>query len=475
MSKTLLFAFGNRPSLRLQILVASRLQREGWTPTFLYWSSNNDEYLAALAEIGSRWPATRLHEAEGSPGRLLRAKPKLHSWKARALSLLLVLPPFRESAKIVGYHFANVEASLSILRKLDPTVVVVSEDGISSNLHFMTAVRELGVPCVDIPYGFGVREDLEIDLERKQNTGELQMAAGAEGAVLSIVAPQWIKKGRFSGALMFPQHFILGMEAVGITVGDPWIIHGGHANRLCAESNATLSRYRKEGIADRKLVLTGSPYCDEMMESLAGDERAKCALKQPQRISEGALRVLASWPPSYHGSRATQCEFGSYEEMTLNVLGMVREIPGVELTVSLHPATTRGIRELLLKAGINVSDEYVIGLIPRNDVFVTYYSSTIRWAIAAGKPVINYDAYNLNLDIYDSAKGYSSTTRARELQEMLAELASQPGEFEAVASGQCESASDWGILDGRCTERIGQELMELARQRGGPHSSAHAN
>jgi hypothetical protein len=376
---------------------------------------------------------------------------------------LLALPPFRESARVIGYHCANVEAATSILRKISPAVVVVSEDGISSNLHFMTAVRELGIPCVDIPYGYGVRKDLEIDLERKQDAGELQMATGAQRAVLRIVAPQWIKTGSFSGALMFPQHFILGMEAVGITVRDAWMIHGGLADRLCAESSATLSRYKDEGVADSKLVLTGSPYCDEMMESLAGDERAKYALRQPQRITEGALRVLASWPPSYHGSRATHCEFGSYEEMTLRVLGMVRDIPGVELTVSLHPATTRTIRELLVNAGINVSDEYVIGLIPRHDIFVTYYSSTIRWAIAAGKPVINYDAYNLDLDIYDSAKGFRSTARARDLQAMIAQLATQPGEFEAVASRQCESAADWGILDGRCTERIGHEIAKLAR------------
>lgn len=464
MSKTLLFAFGNRPSLRLQIVVASRLQREGWTPSFLYWSSNHDEYLAAIAEIGSRWPATRLQEAEATPGRRVRARPKLSSWKTRALSILMTLRTFRESASVIGYHAANVEAASSVLQKVTPTAVVVSEDGISANLHFMTAVRELGVPCIDIPYGYGVRKDLEIDLERKQDSGELRMATGAEGAALRIVAPQWIKKGRFSGAVMFPQHFILGMEAVGITVRDAWMIHGGLADRLCAEGSATLARYKDEGMADSKLVLTGSPYCDEMVEALKGDERAKNALRRPRRISEGALRVLASWPPSYHGSRANHCEFGSYEEMTLKVLGMVRDIPGVELTVSLHPAATTAIRDLLLSAGINVSDEYVIALIPRHDVFVTYYSSTIRWAIAAGKPVINYDAYNLDLDIYDSAKGFRSTTRARELQAMLAELASQPRVFETLASGQCESAPNWGLLDGRCTERIGHEIEKLARK-----------
>src|SRR5947209_10577586 len=40
-----------------------------------------------------------------------------------------------------------------------------------------------------------------------------------------------------------------------------------------------------------------------------------------------------------------------------------------------------------------------------NDLFVTYFSSTIRWAIAAGKPVLNYDAYGVDLTIYDQSPG----------------------------------------------------------------------
>lgn len=116
---------------------------------------------------------------------------------------------------------------------------------------------------------------------------------------------------------------------------------------------------------------------------------------------------------------------------------------------------------LLAAEKIDISDDYVIRLIPRHDVFVTYFSSTIRWAIAAGKPVINYDAYKLGLDIYDGAGGFINVESFDAFKSKLSQLANDVGEFNRMAAAQCRAAPRWGLMDGKCSDRIASVIAGL--------------
>src|SRR5690349_14035474 len=52
------------------------------------------------------------------------------------------------------YHRAAIDQAKQKLEQLRATAIVVSEDGISADLHFMRAAKELGIRVVDVPYGF---------------------------------------------------------------------------------------------------------------------------------------------------------------------------------------------------------------------------------------------------------------------------------------------------------------------------------
>src|SRR5690606_27324085 len=116
-------------------------------------------------------------------------------------------------------------------------------------------------------------------------------------------------------------------------------------------------------------------------------------------------------------------EFPTYEAMTEALLGGLAAIPGAEVTVSMHPAVGPETRALVAGLGVAVSDDYLIELIPRHDIFVSYFSSTIRWAIAAGKPVLNYDAYGLGFSYYEVAPGLRTLRSASALLGLAAEWA----------------------------------------------------
>lgn len=356
---------------------------------------------------------------------------------------------------------SELSAATALLRKIDPVVMVVSEDGVSARLPLHAAAREAGIGVAEVPYGYGVQKDLEIALQNKQAKGELESARGLCGRLIERLAPQWIKRGAFAGSLMFPAPQIIAAESLGLTLRDAWVIHGGFSARLFAESEQMLDVYRGEGIPETKLRLTGTPYCDVMMRSLESAPAAKAAFRQPRRIVSGRTSVLVSWPPNYHGDRGGSNEFPTYREMSIAILGWLNGLENCSVAVSLHPATLAEDRQALADAGIPLTDRYVIELIPQHDVFVTYYSSTIRWAIAAGKPVVNYDAYGLGLDVFAAAPGVATVKSADALRAKINDLVGSDESFAAVAAQQIAVAPRWGTIDGGSTARMVAELDKM--------------
>jgi hypothetical protein len=174
--------------------------------------------------------------------------------------------------------------------------------------------------------------------------------------------------------------------------------------------------------------------------------------------------VLVSLPPSYHDSRAHLAEIPSYEEMCRRVLGFCTGLPAVDVTVSIHPNSTPAAREAIEATGATVSNEWLVSLIPRHDVFLTDFSSTIRWAIAARKPVLNYDIYKFGLRTYAEAPGVLTSERFDDLAGALRQWSADEGAYARAASLQRKSSRDFGRVDGRNFARLVSLLDRLENQ-----------
>jgi hypothetical protein len=497
--KPVLFLVTAASSYRLLRLVADELVRQGRTVVYLYERGADatfaiikqdadaqgmqaltfEDAIIAGRQPPDTTPALARHPEPRRARRLARIVSMIKAPRLTGfLSLLLPAAVARRVATSIEFRvwgkdmvalrdyrlrFASeLSAAAALLARIDPAAMVVSEDGVSARLPLHAAAREAGIRVAEVPYGYGVQEDLEIALQNKQARGELESARGLCGRLIERFAPQWIKRGALAGSLMFPAPHIVAAESLGLTLRDAWIIHGGFSARLFVESEQMLEVYRGEGIPENKLRLTGTPYCDVMMRSLESAPAATAAFRQPRRIVRGRTSVLVSWPPNYHGDRGASNEFPTYREMSVAILGWLKGLQNCDVLVSLHPATLADDRQALADAGIPLTDRYVIDLIPQHDVFVTYYSSTIRWAIAAGKPVVNYDAYGLGLDVFATAPGVATVRRADELRARIMDLAGSDESFAAVAAQQIAVAPRWGAVDGGSTARIVAELDKMA-------------
>ncbi|QDZ11621.1 hypothetical protein [Devosia ginsengisoli] len=449
MASNILFAFSNIGSFRLHATIALRSQQDGNRAVLLYTGSRDATFSVIEAEAGSRGLAVRAMEeavieaagTEWMPPRSLSPR-----------RMLLKLVAKRRASVLFDIQQAAVLAAGRLLRHLKPDAILVSEDGISGPMALLAAARLQRIPVIDIPYGCADREDFEKDLDRKAAADDLKVASGSNGTLIRLLCPEWIKTGKRAGALMFSPEFTLASAAAGIELRNAWIVHGGNSVRVCAQSEKLRAQYAAEGIAADKLVLTGTPYCDDMIDGLRADKQASEALLKARHIQPGRLKLLVSWPPSYHEGMPETSEFATYEGMTREVLGYLNALPGVELTLSVHPAAGPGILSVLDELGIEPTSEHVVRLLARHDVIIPYYSTTTHWALAAGKVVANYDAYKLGLTQFDSAPGFLNTNSFETLKQLLGHL-SDPEEYAKIAARQASDAHRWGILDGECTAR----------------------
>lgn len=460
--KPILFVVGSATSYRLQRLLAEHGVSHGRRVAFLF-DGGGDELFAEVEADARRLGAPVIlldTRVSGVALPRLRWARMPHPWRARLFSLL---------ALWVGAAFrralgARIAAAQQVLEEISPCVAVVSEDGVSGPAAVMAAARSLRLPVVDLPYGYGTRDDFDIALEAKAADNELiRLGRGPIAWLVAKLAPAWVKSGRFAGALIFPAPYIVAREALGMSLRDAWVVHGGYADRLLVESEQMMELYRSEGLPEQKLALTGSPYCDSMYFALSEDPAASEAFRRPRTVKPGRTRILVSWPPSYHASRGSHCEYPTYESMSRDILTWLHALPGCELTVSLHPAVQGEMRELIGRLGVAISPEYIISLIPKHDVYISYFSSTIRWALACGKPVVNYDAYRLGLDVYASAPGFFNASTVDQFKRQINFLVSSADDFAAVASRQVAAAPRWGMVDGKCMPRILAEIDRVAR------------
>jgi hypothetical protein len=366
----------------------------------------------------------------------------------------LAVPPsesFEIWRKIVGRQQA---AAARILAESSARTVIVGEDGVSGNAALIAAAREADVPVIVCPYGFGSRGDFRNNLQEKHREGRLLILGESPSErLLAKRRPQWICRTEHGNAVMFPPHMILAREAAGWSMPDPWTPLGGGADYIAVESQAAREHYRREGIPAEKLVDLGSPYCDVLADTLAAHPDCDSAYRGSTKINAGRTRILISLPPSYHVTRPNTSEFADYAGMCRAVVEACRRVPNAECTLSIHPATQSDQRAMLARLGAKMADEWVLRLIPRHDIFLTSFSSTPRWAIACGKPVLNYDAYQFRLSIFDGAPAVKTTVRLAEVESELARL-SDDAEFHRTAAALAADRGRWGLLDGGNTKRV---------------------
>jgi hypothetical protein len=220
--------------------------------------------------------------------------------------------------------------------------------------------------------------------------------------------------GRSRLMIPFSKEEILCRRIFDAEVPQPWLLHSGGADLILVESKAAMEFARSLGFSEDKLALTGSIFLDEMHE-IRGSY-----LERSRNDTSNSLKILTALPPDMfaypvsHGS-----SFIDYNHFVEYWCQSVDNVPNSEVTVCLHPSASPEVQKKVEGFGLKVSSSETHELIASTDLYVASISATIQWAIAAGVPTINYDAYHYSYSDYEGIELVHRANTKNEFEALL--------------------------------------------------------
>lgn len=372
----------------------------------------------------------------------------------------LVVEP--ASQLLAEVHWQNTTAVLAqrLLRGLPASAVVLFEDNAEYHTGIWVAVsRQNGIPVVVLPYAIIDSGDAA---EAHYNDPAHMADSRAINKFVAAALPRWVFAYRDRLLLRRSAIALLTSEALGFSQPKPWVWNSTRADVLAVESEAMRDVYLAQGLPEDQIEVTGSISDDLLRAALKNAD----GIRQDLGLDARLRTLVCAFPPNQLDIGRPDPEFDDFRMIVDRWLGELSRLEGWQVVVKPHPSMRKEDVEYLRTFPFPVTDLDTTSLVAVCDLFNTSVSSTIRWAIACGKPVINYDVYRYRYQDFVKEPAvltmYDFEDFARELHRLTGDRA----ELEKLSATARASSARWGMLDGGSTERIVKLLDRLTgRQR----------
>ena len=374
------------------------------------------------------------------------------SLSARSRNAVLAFPG-------IGYlvHLTIFSRKLRAIRQLlhrdKPDLLALGGDIVGHDMAlYIKAGHELGIPSVLLPgWMASAREPAELNLYNPRFFFSRPL-----NALLGYYAPNWIYTHKGRALVRQPAQEACALMTLGLAPPLPWVLHSGFADAIAVESEAARKYGIDEGLSSTVLVVTGSRTHDTLAKWMSDSTKQKVSLCEKLGLDSKKPILLSALPPDllYALGGRPSCDFTTYRDLVEFWISSLRHSTDANIIVGLHPSAKRENFSYIETLGASISDQPIAELIPVCDYYVASISATIQWAIACGKPVINYDVYRYRYTDYLGVKGVLATEEQDEFRRLLQKMATDEAFREEIAGFQRADAPRWGILDGKAGERI---------------------
>jgi hypothetical protein len=258
----------------------------------------------------------------------------------------------------------------------------------------------------------------------------------------------------------------LVLELLGQSSPAPWTLNRGNATRIMLDSEAQREVYLALGFPPRQLCVVGDINGEILHRSLENRDRLQADLLARHGLPRGRPLILCGFPPDQFELYSEAFEFKSYDELieawmkSFDMLG-----DRANVIVRPHPRVSLDRIEPFKAPNVRLTLQPTAELIPLCDLYVASISATIRWAIACGIPVINYDTYRYRYGDYDQAAGVIFTESQTEFRAEMARFVGDPSFAASLAEQQRRDMGRWGRIDGEMQKRFAALVIELADAR----------
>lgn len=345
----------------------------------------------------------------------------------------------------------------ALIARLRPDVLVLPEENVGYLSHLLVRqAQACGAAVVVMPY--------TIDNPVEAAEALLQNAAcvvrGGLRRGFARRHPGWVFEHKGTKLLRLPFPAAAAMQWTGLAPARPWQNVASFADAAAFECEVLRARHAMAGADGVDLRVTGSCALDGMAVVLREAAALRGSLLRELGLDPAKPVFLAAIPPDIFKSKQRKVEFADHAEVVTFWIDTLAAT-GWNVVVNLHPHLKPELIQLGSHPNVRLCQRPVAELLPLCDVFVACISATIRWAIAAGKPVINHDLYRYGYDDYRSAPGVLHVTTREEFCREVARITTDTVYREEVRLAQASVAADWGILDGGSGERLLALFSEL--------------
>jgi hypothetical protein len=331
----------------------------------------------------------------------------------------------------------------------------MSEENVEYGSHVTIRIaREENISTVIIPYTIAnASEAAEAYYDNPDYlvpTNWINKSAGEK-------YPQWVYTHRNKQILRMQASEIVAMELSGYPPDNPWILNY-EKSAIIAVENEQMYKYYSQDLSVDRLVITGALYDDILSKAIYDNEAGKKSLYSELNMEPGKKILLCALPPNQF-PRA--CEFNDYDSLLAYWTQSLESIPGWSVLVRPHPRQTEGEIRNLARYGVKITTHDTASLIPLCDLYLASVSATIRWAIACGKPVINYDVYQMRYKDFTDVEGVITVHDKSSFETVLKRITGDRIYYKLVEEKQKEAAPGWGMLDGKSSERMLQLFEDV--------------
>lgn len=375
-----------------------------------------------------------------------RAADRLPGFLSRPARPLLLMAAAREQ---MLRRFALCE---EVLERQACTAILLCEDNIDLDTGvWISAARRRGIRCIIVPYTIANTVEL---IEAYVFSKPLQIEASLINRVSAWLFPKWTMRHKGRRFLRATYAKIAAVELLGLTPPNPWLLNSGAADAIAVESVAMRDYYSEAGIPPTQLVTTGTLVDDAMAKVVADAANRRRILLEELGLPPERPVLLCAFPPDQGVFDRPGCDFADFDDLISfwgECLGAVKRW---NVIVARHPKTRAGRLDALRKFGVTLTDRDTASLIPLCDLYVASVSATIRWAVACGKPTVNYDAYRLDFQDYPGIEAVLWMNTREDFRKALAALTDDPAYFAQLQAAQRREAPRWGFHDGLSGNRL---------------------
>ena len=253
---------------------------------------------------------------------------------------------FREILGLIGHNKKLAAETKTIIQKYKVCLLILAEDNVGYFTHIVsrTALRQ-GVSSVITPYTIANASEAA---EYFYSLPEHRVKAKIKNRLAATIFPHWVFNYKGRELLRSSAGQIIGMEISGFGYQRPWVLNSDKSSVIAVENEHMLEYYRKEGIREEHLVVTGALSDDVLTRGTLKKINLRKELYRELDLVKGQRLLLCALPPSQF---PRECEFNDYASLLSNWMQALASIQGWMWLCALIRAKLKATSQYLKSLG----------------------------------------------------------------------------------------------------------------------------